>query len=730
MNTLQVREAYVCPPLDTSIPTVRITKLWVENHYLSRDHVLVVRLEDLPNSSPSVVLVITDCDPVQEGRDISYCRQIATIFWGAPFANLNECISRLNLTYEPSTRVGDGNWNHNDAVFEPNTPVVAIKIGELYGHSVLNDAPPTSLPGMDVFTSMAFDSLTCRYVLSTHAARLSESRKYVKSVSARNMTGGQGALTLDEVLCLDSHRRNMAIGRSCVMLEKFDGINKTAEIVWKYEFGAAPTIAYVELDHFSRQTPEIVNESNMTFQWAGAKAILSHGREAMRFTLACFDGQSVAVYERNMEFLPLTRDGKGSFFCERIVASEAVTACLVEAATLLLRGEGDVVQVGIFTPETCAITPNSESGWFVCGGNIDPIHVMSLQGMCRMVDNVFPDADSAIAHLRSNWREFIHVQYEDGAQVAIKSRRAQYAAILPTLPLASMNIHEAIDVGAPFYERAQNACAGSIAEKCTAAAVLSDNLKDKNSLSTYNTCPWFFDTDGEYPYHKLMEIVRTNFHESVTPKGIPYLHIDHDFIQRCEASPPILARCVPVAKLEDLILGGNGQVTGKYVYQSFMERYMRCLISAVYAVYGNGGIAGPNMGSRQLSYVVFRKGIDLKEEYDRLFLFVSSHYDYVHHEVSVMSENDQSVRSHDRTVRDKNLRTSASQVVLSFRAAYNKTCGLPEDMQQFMMRELFITYIINRPWNRFFDILEVIREIYNKHLAIVSLQSRSAGQNR
>jgi hypothetical protein len=486
--------------------------------------------------------------------------------------------------------------------------------------------------------------------------------------------------------------------------------------VGSYEFNSAPVAAYMDAGEF-REDPETIRTDNgIEFQWRGVPVLLTQGREAIRCLLYRAFGHLVLVYERQIEVLPITLLRNGGVSCGLTIGNPEITVKLFEAANALLEEEGDVAMVAVYTPETASMTTNARVGWFYVEGTLSPERVAKAYEVAEQESVVLGNRSEAASYMREGWRNFVHARFADGRQMTIMDPRMRCASRASALALQAIKLDECSFRGGGYMADAMLKAVRDVVDSCAFHATIRDQKDRANPL--HDTLPLFFDQESALRYLELRRFLSEKFWEVSRQGGSQALQIDPDFSRGLDAVEPMMVRYVFAGNPRDRVLAR--ELTGREVHESFMERFIRALITTVYVSYGShSNIALAGAGGRSdrlnLAHMVFRSGFSVIETRERVYRFLDKGYDWLRK----LPRNKLSPEfaglwdDAERHCKGR-LPRNASGVAVSQAAA----AGLH--------KELLITYVMNRPNAKFLSLSEFLETRYHEW-ARETAAARAAG---
>jgi len=350
-------------------------------------------------------------------------------------------------------------------------------------------------------------------------------------------------------------------------------------------FNSLPSTVYATADVLEKDPETVKAENEICFPWRGNRFIFTKGREAVRFLICRFFGHLIVVYERKIITVPIEvnydDNGNQHLISKTIIFSAEITIKLLEAASCLLREEGNYALIGIYAPHTSCITSNTTTDFVVIQTNVKSPFV-------KKSELSFDDRKDVYAYMRASWRNFVHVRAVDGSQFVIYHPRVQQARRIAALPLANIDITQRSDYGTNYIACKLSEAAHRVIDQCSKNAVFEESKKGQPLFSSQ---PLFFDANGSLRYDELMNVLKNNFREVIADNGDIYLVIEDHLLSTLDHNAPVSVKydCTAESGVQGLILNEN--CTGKAIFEGYMERFLRSIISAIYVCYGSSNSA-------------------------------------------------------------------------------------------------------------------------------------------
>lgn len=471
-----------------------------------------------------------------------------------------------------------------------------------------------------------------------------------------------------------------------------------------FQTTSAPAVAYVDPTLLTPETVNIQSINGLAYPWQGASVLMTYGTEALRVWLTLCNGYYIAMYERQMVVLDVRRAGDmpgiqagGVRLIARTIIGDArVTAKVVEAAGTLLRNDGDCAIVAIYSPETASITPNNRVGWFVVDGNVPEERVLEAYTQCKQVDKRIPGCQQAIRHLRESWRNFIHLQYEDGSQLVIRDVRASYGSRVHMNVFGNLRIINCGVTGLHYFRQKMEEIARNVVNECTRHAALTDHSSKKANPGMQDTFPYWFDQKGEMSREALEHAMHTNFTYDENTKSIS---ITPAFDMQLSAGSPVNAYCKNQRSATEIVVGG---VTAHAMFDGFQARFLRALISSIYMY----GPYPPPPGHSQLSHLIWRYGMEHYNERNSFFDFMTNKWEWLGPQLAMQkSQRQNALLGAYAAAENAAANQSVPSSARSHRTTHSSTHG---DLVQM----LFIVYVLNRPSQHFAELIMPLNQLY------------------
>jgi hypothetical protein len=559
-------------------------------------------------------------------------------------------------------------------------------------------------------------------VISVHSTDLHTMRRII--VDARS-----GAdLSPDEIARAQAE---IVDARTIVVLDRLVPEERPKR-VGSYEFNSAPMAAYKDAAEFGEDPDTIRADNGVEFQWKGVPVLLTQGREAIRCLLYRAFGHLVLVYERQIEVLPITLLRNGGVSCGLTIGNPEITVKLFEAANALLEDEGDVAIIAVYTPETASTTTNIRVGWFYVEGTLPPARVSKAYEVAEQESLVLGSRAEAAAYMRENWRNFVHARFADGRQITIMDPRMRYASRASALPLQGIKLEDCQLRGGGYMASAMLGAVRAVVDSCAFHATIRDQKDRANPL--HDTLPLFFDQEGSLRYLELRKFLSEKFSEVSRQGGAHALQIDPDFSRGLDAVEPMMVRYVFAGNPRDRIL--SRELTAREVHDSFMERFIRALITTIYISYGNhANMALVSAGSRidrlHLAHMIYRSGFGIIESRERVFRFLDKGYDWLQKKPRESFSQD-FLRVWDdaeRHCRVRGSRGAPGPTGNPHRQAPNNAVKMSPAGALDLHKELLITYVMNRSNSNFLGLasfLEARSHEWARETAVARLAARGS----
>lgn len=511
---------------------------------------------------------------------------------------------------------------------------------------------PPEIEGQVLFdTRHLFSNHGRMATISVHATNLDAIRHELRSSD-------------DHSIELKSHALNAT---TSIVIQQF---LPDSHVTIPLSFNSAPTIVYINDPHMIFNST-LIGVDGAKFNLAKRPVIVTKGVEAIKCTILRAFRRGFVIYERQIEQIDMSMKDD-TFVCESVICSGNITRQILAAMNTLLFNDGDCATIMVYAPETAVMTSNTGPGWFVSEGNIPHERILNGIQTNQIEDVSFNSRNDAITYLAAHWRNFLHVRLENGNQIVIMHSRAQYAKSIVQFPLSRVNLSECRQQGLMYLENKIAECAMNEINNCSRIAVLSDvhgqNGPPKRSL--------FFDHDCELRLSSLMNILRSNFIEEVDDMGKVHFHIDIDFTSSLDSTPPYQVQYSYMKSAPQLLAEPNG---GRKIYEGYMERFVRNLISTIYVYYGSNA-----SNSHLFAHMIFKNGIAFIEERKTIYNFISNHITFLEHDSANYSE--------------------------PFKLVWNRIVrgSGGERIAEVQKKERLIAYIMNRPHKSFSEIREYL----------------------
>lgn len=563
---------------------------------------------------------------------------------------------------------------------------------------------PPAEPNMQVYDTVHFQSLDSPVigVVSIHATDLESERRTIANAKYGNSVSEAGLLSAQQGL-LDGETR--------LVVDLVGPDNQ--ETIFKFGFNSAPVIIYAQPDDFSENPETICSDGGIQMGWSNSRVLLTQGREAIRCLISRLFGHIVIVYERQIEILPIALFENG-IQCDLVICNMDVTIKLLEAANLLLHNDNDTAMVAVHTPETACATTNIGAGWFVIEGNIPADRVERACADAGQDSLRINSKAEAVAYLAESWRNFVHVRYENGHQAVIMHPRMRYASRAASLPLQRVQLRECKNLGGQYMGMALRGAAARVLEDCCYYATLKDFSSKKSegpsskaqSKPLYDTRPLFFDHHGQLRYSELKKQLEQNFEEVVGKDDAVWLRIDPDFAAALDSEEPQLIRYTNTIGARQLIL--EKHVTGTQIFEGYMERLLRALISAIYVCYGHreNPTERVRSGRLDLAHIIYRGALATIKRRERAYHALTVGYDWL----------------------TKNQSEFPPKFRLLWHTAFTHQRAAQAPVSKH--KELVIAYSLNRSIQNFNEIESYLNSVYARCSATMGTPVTAAGQRR
>jgi len=468
-------------------------------------------------------------------------------------------------------------------------------------------------------------------------------------------------------------------------------------VEWSAEFNSAPAIVYLSPEQIADIRGRITTEGGVTLPWDGEPVVLTKGREGIRVMIFRAFGYLIACHERQLSAIPIFVENS-EFRTDSVICNAEITLKVIEASSLLLRANGDYAVVHVCTPETTAATTNGRVMWFVSEGNIPHDRVEAAYQVVGDPELAFKSKGDAITYLSQSWRNFVHVRYLDGTQAVIMNPRMREAYSIAKPPMGKAKLGD--PRGAGQMAEIIRLTARDAVFACLYNATLRDAGHGAGGApeNGKGARPVFFDPEGTLRYSQLRAVIEENFSEHPTLNGQMEFSITPDFMSTLDSMPARNVQYVNSSPLKDLIL--SGKVTGAQVYSSFMERFLRAAIGAIYIYYGQHGYTAMQLRRfrLQLSHVIYRATLKEMQRRDEAFALLSQGYQWLCAKIGPPPKEQE----------------NADPFVTVFRTAQYHAKMAKADGRA---KDLLISYVMNRSAEKFMDLEPNIRELYSQWIA-------------
>lgn len=383
---------------------------------------------------------------------------------------------------------------------------------------------------------------------------------------------------------------------------------------WRYEMSSVPLFVYLPKDASLKTAETLRCDIGVEIPWGNARVALSRGKEALRCTIFRAFNHVFLVYERQIIAVPVTEGAGNTLTCEVVIGTSDITLLILEAASRLLINEQDVAVILVFTPETGAITTNEASGWAVIEGNIPPERVAAAMTdvWCQSKDLSLPSKAAAADYMSEHWRNFVHAWLEDGSQVVVFSEKMRYAVRTSSLPLARLSVSRCSEEGGLYLNRCIAETVEKILGDCSYHATSRNNIAYGAALRDSLTL--FYDHQGRVNFASMLQTLNDSFYEQAAKDAsgnqVFVLQIAPDFAHALDCQAPHLS--VYQHKDDSAHLIENGVCGAKEIYESYMERFVRAVITAIYVNYGRIGPLGSEGAKApriQLAHALYRSAL-------------------------------------------------------------------------------------------------------------------------
>ena len=676
-------------------PTVFANTIWMNALHVRKDLRLLVPISSVPGVSINAILAVADFNPENSaGPNHPYYSCVVQRIKTYP--NLKVALDENDLVIPRKASAREMYEFYESCRMDVAEPCAAISVSDLLPVNLFENQPVETLDEMPIYDERSFPQGSFCYKLRVCASPLDEWRRTLSS-----WTQGFGRASLAQMQEL---QQKMAQARTRVTLDLFewrDGhvVHHPDRSRILFETTSAPLIAYVDPMSFTQETESVLSTVGLEFPWKGENATITQGKEALRCWMLLFDGKIVIMYERQFLILDIDIDEETSasstgkteikkITSNTIIGDVQITAKIIEAAGALLVKDGDCVIVGIYTPETATVTYNSTCGWFVMDGNIPADRVQDAYAQYKQPSMTMTSSAQAITHLRQSWRNFIHVHYGDGTQLVIKDIRSSYGQRLQIAPFANLSLQTCSEAGLYYLKMQMEGIARTVVGMCTHHAALKDNVSTKTDPQLKDTFPYWYDQEGT----KTRAVLEREFHEMFVEEGYPRSRLvitqEYDMLLSDPRNAPINAFCQNPNSLTKIIL--DGKTSSSAIFDNFISRYLRALISAIYMYYAGRVPAGHS----QLAHMIWRYGAQHLSERLAHYSFLTAQFQWIKTTLTA--------------------RTDPHPLKGIMNAAIKANKADKSDIDN--VQNLFVAYVMNRSYDDLNKLLTPLNDLYDLYL--------------